>query len=285
MLHSVKELQGYGIGATDGDIGSVKDFYFDDSAWIIRYVVAETGSWLGSSRKVLISPMAMGPANAGQRVLPTLLKRQQVKDSPHIDTDKPVSRQHESELLRYYDYPYYWGGSGLWGDGLVPNQMISDYETHPVDAKERAIRDAAYGKIERSRHARDDPHLRSCNAVIGYHIEAADGEIGQVQDMLVDDETWALRYLVVKTSNGWLGQQVVIAPSWVQAVSWEDQKVVTKLTRDAIRTSPLYDPSSLFNRTHESDIYAHHKYPGYWQSEAFLRKVGRQVDDKLHTGE
>jgi hypothetical protein len=247
-------------------------------------VVAETGSWLGSSRKVLISPMATGPANAGQRVLPTLLKRQQVKDSPHIDTDKPVSRQHESEFLRHYDYPYYWVGSGLWGDGLVPNQMISDYETHPMEAKERALRDAAYGKIERSRHAKDDPHLRSCNAVIGYQIEATDGEIGHLQDMLVDDETWALRYLVVKTSNWWLGQQVVIAPSWIEAVSWEGQSVVAKLTRDAIKTSPLYDPSSLFNRTHESDVYAHHKRAGYWQSEPFLQKVGRQGHDTAHAG-
>lgn len=278
MLHSVKDLQGYGMGAADGDIGSVKDFYFDDGAWVVRYLVAETGSWL-DRRRVLISPVAMGKPDQGQRVVPTRLKQQQVKDSPHIDTDKPVSRQHESDVLRYYDYPYYWGGGGLWGDGLYPNQMMVDRDAQPMNQREREILDAAYAKIDRERQEKNDPHLRSCQAVMGYAIAATDGEIGHVQDMLVDDDTWALRYLVIKTSNWWLGQQVVIAPSWIEAVSWEDQNVVVKLTREAVKTAPLYVPASLFNREHEADVYAHYKQPGYWQHEALLHAVKQPGHD------
>jgi hypothetical protein len=284
MLQNVKDIEGYSIGATDGDIGSVKDFYFDDGAWVVRYVVAETGSWL-NSRKVLISPMSIGQPDWDQRVLPSRLKRQQVKDSPNIDTDKPVSRQHESDILRYYHHPYYWGGGGLWGDGLYPSQMISDYEVHPLHEKERAILDEAYNKIERARHAKDDPHLRSCNAVIGYNIEAHDGEVGHVHGMLVDDETWAIRYLVVNTSNWWVGQKVLIAPSWIEEVSWIGQMVVVNLTREAIKGAPLYDPTKLFERSHEDQIYGHHKRPGYWQSEALLREVKRHRADAARAGD
>jgi hypothetical protein len=283
MLHNVKDIEGYSIGATDGDIGTVKDFYFDDGAWVMRYVVAETGSWL-NSRKVLISPISIGKPDWDQQVLPTRLMRQQVEDSPDIDTDKPVSRQHESDILRYYDYPYYWGGGGLWGEGLYPGQMMSDYEVHPVDARERAIMDEAYAKIERSRREKSDPHLRSCNAVIGYHIEASDGEIGHVQGMLVDDETWAIRYLVVNTSNWWVGQKVLIAPAWIEEVSWIGQLVVVNMTREAIKTAPLYDPSKLVERGFEDNIYAHYRRPGYWQSEALLRDVKRQRAEAAQAG-
>ena len=113
MLRTMKDFEDYAIHATDGVIGHVKDFYFDDEAWVILYFVVETGGWL-SSRKVLISPIAISHPDWTDKVLPVSITKEQVKNSPDIDTDKPVSRQHEMRYLGYYDYSYYWGGVGLW---------------------------------------------------------------------------------------------------------------------------------------------------------------------------
>ena len=181
MLRSMNDLEGYAIRATDGTIGHVKDFYFDDEAWVIRYLVVDTGNWL-SSRKVLISPIAIGHPNWAEKVLPVSITKEQVKNSPDIDTEKPVSRQHEIRYLGYYDYPYYWGGAGLWGAGAYPGMMMTGYAGFA--STPRAVRpdaEEAYARAEAARHQDDDPHLRSCNAVMSYHIQATDGEIGHVQ--------------------------------------------------------------------------------------------------------
>ncbi|MBK9444229.1 MAG: PRC-barrel domain-containing protein [Comamonadaceae bacterium] len=124
MLHSTQEMKDYAIGATDGEIGHVVDFFFDDQSWVIRYLVVETGSWL-MSRKVLISPFALQDADWMHKRLPVQITREQVKHSPDVDTQKPVSRQHEMAYADYYGYPYYWDGSGLWGDGLYAPQLVS----------------------------------------------------------------------------------------------------------------------------------------------------------------
>ena len=123
MLRSIKDLEGFAVGATDGTIGHVKDFYFDDRAWIVRYLVVDAGAWL-SSRKVLISPISIGRPDWAERLLHVSITKEQVRQSPDIDTDKPVSRQHEMQFSGYYGYPYYWGGSGYWGGGMYPNMML-----------------------------------------------------------------------------------------------------------------------------------------------------------------
>ncbi len=214
MLRSTNDLQGYAIRATDGDIGHVEDFYFDDQAWVIRYLIVRTGSWL-SNRNVLISPIAIGNPVGTQKVLPISITKEQVKKSPEIDTDKPVSRQHEIQYLGYYGYPYYWGGVGLWGGGIYPAMMVPGYENTPAERK--AEQTQAEGERERTEallHRDDDSHLRDCKAVMTYHIQATDGDIGHVEGLLVDDQTWAIRYLIVNTSNWWMGHQVLIAPQW-----------------------------------------------------------------------
>src|ERR1700691_472875 len=139
MLSSMSDLEGYAIRATDGTIGHVKDLYFDDEAWVVRYLIVDTGSWL-SSRKVLISPMAIGQSSWADKTLSASLTREQVKSSPDIDTDKPVSRQHEMEYLGYYGYPYYWGGDGLWGQGAYPGMMLLGLGNGGTDAEYRHIK-------------------------------------------------------------------------------------------------------------------------------------------------
>jgi len=263
MLRSTKDLEGYKISATDGDIGHVKDFYFDDDVWAIRYLVVETGSWL-SSRKVLISPISIGNPDGVQKLVPAAISKEQVRKSPDIDTDKPVSRQHETDYCTDYGYPYYWGGGGLWGEGTHSNMLLPGYEGFGSSSAARAEGEYAYAKREEARRRENDPHLRSCNAVAGYHVHATDGEIGHVEGLLVDDETWAILYLVVNTSNWWVGHKVLIATNWIQDVSWFDSMVSINVTRQAVKDAPAYDPTIPLDRQHEMRLYKHYGRPGYW---------------------
>jgi len=264
MLRSMNDLEDYAILATDGILGHVKDFYFDDERWVIRYLVVDVGSWL-ASRKVLISPIAIGRPDWTEKVLPVTITKEQVKNSPDIDTDKPVSRQHEIQYLGYYGYPYYWGGPGLWGAGVYPNMMMLGYAgLAAIPPVEQPEAEQANAQAEAARHEADDPHLRSCEAIVNYHIMATDGDIGHVQGLLIDEETWAIRYLIVDTSNWWFGHQVLIAPQWIQGVSWHDTTVSVNLTQQAVQDAPPYDSAAPLNREQEMGIFKHYGRPGYW---------------------
>ncbi len=257
MLRSTQDLEHYAIGATDGDIGHVKDFYFDDDAWVVRYLVVDTGSWL-MGRTVLISPISLREPNWLRRTLPALITMEQVRNSPDIETDKPVSRQHERLYLDYYGYPNYWGGASMWGDGMVPYAMKPGYVADGLTRLEAAREEQAYRSAERSRHRNADPHLRSCNELAGYRLHATDGEIGHIAGFLLDDETWAIRYLVVDTSNWWLGHKVLIAPPWINDVSWEARTVSVDLHREAVQDAPLYVPGDELSREWEIRLYEHY---------------------------
>ena len=275
MLRSMNDLEDYAIGATDGPIGHVKDFYFDEDSWVIRYLVVDTGQWL-ASRKVLISPISIRHPNWGDRLLPVSLSKEQVRNSPDIDSDKPVSRQHEMQTLGYYGYPSYWGGAGLWGDGLYPYTMLPDFAGFDVYTAERHRESEAYARAERERHRHDDPHLRSCKAVTGYHIHAADGDIGHVESLIVDEETWAIRYLVVNTSNWWVGHKVLIAPQWIKGVDWSDESVAVDLSRESIQNSPPYESAADLNRQREISLYEHYGRNSYWAGGVRVPSVSQQ---------
>lgn len=201
MLRSSKDLRGYTLHATDGDIGTVADFYFDDARWTVRYLVADTGGWL-SGRQVLISPLALGAADWQERRLHTTLTREQVEHSPGSDTDQPVSRQHESELARYYRWPYYWGAAEAWGGYTYPYELMAATAAAEADRQEPPAEEE-----------HGDPHLQSVREVTGYRIGARDGAIGHVEDFIVDDQSWAIRYLVVDTRDWLPGKRVLIAPA------------------------------------------------------------------------
>ncbi len=262
MLHSLKDIENCTIGATDGFIGHVKDVYFDDDAWVIRYLIVETGEWL-SRRRVLISPIAINQPNWAEKILPAAITQDQVKNSPDIDTDKPVSRQHEIGYLGYYEYPYYWSGGGLWGGGLYPGMMLSGEYRRIQAQNARADTEA-----DAERHQGDDPHLRSGNAVMKHHVHATDGDIGHVQGLLIDEKTWSIRYMIVNTSNWWLGHEVLIAPEWIDEMNWATSKVSVDLTRQAVKDSPAYDSANILDRREEADIYKHYGRDGYWPRES-----------------
>ena len=259
MLFNLKDLQGDAIRATDGDIGTVKDCYFDDERWTVRYLVVETGSWL-DSRKVLISPISLGLPSRADKVIPASITTEQVRLSPAIDTDRPVSRQHESDYLAYYGYPAYWGGAGLWGGDAVPGMMGGlgfVAVPPPLDAEtQQALADA-----DARRHEHDDPHLRSCRYVEGYHLQAVDGEIGKVQGYLLDPQSWEIRYLVVETGTWAAGHPVLVSPGSITSVNWEDRTVAVDLTQQAVRDAPTYDPNALPSPEASARILRHYPLP------------------------
>jgi hypothetical protein len=200
-------------------------------------------------------------------VLHLPLTREQVKNRPDIDTAKPVSRQHEVEHLGYYGYPCYGGGAGHWGGGMYPNLMLPDEGGLGPAGATGSEKQTAYARAESERRREDDPHLRSCRAVLHYRVNAADGDIGHVEGMLFDDQTWAIRYLVVKTS-WWLGHRVTVAPQWIQGISWGRSEVLVKMTRQAIKDAPGYEPGVPLDRMEEELLHEHYGFPPYWTDHA-----------------
>lgn len=253
MLRSMKDMEGYQIGATDGSIGKVVDYYFDDEAWVIRYVVVALGMEL-PHRKVLVSPISINQVDWSGKILPVALTRDQVLGSPDIDTDQPVSRQQEVGYLGYFGYGAYWGGGGLWGAGLYPDVL-------------QAGRQVQARTFTAAEPHREHPHLRSGNTVCRYYVHAKDGDIGHVEGVLIDERTWAIRYLMVNTSNWWLGHQVLIAPHWITEIDWRENLLSVGLTRTEVRLAPHYDPRTTPDRDREAALHRHYERDGYWLNE------------------
>jgi len=225
MLRSVKQLYGDKLGASDGEIGQVKDFYFDDQNWMVRYLVADTGSWL-PGRQVLISPHAF-PEGFRGKILRVNLTRKQIEDSPSIESHKPLSRQYEEEYHCYYGWPYYWQGGGVWGMSGFPILEL------PLKPLPREPATAIGPQPERA-----DAHLRNTQAVNGYHLQASDGIIGHVCDFMMDDKSWAIGQLVIKTGHRFSGKEVLIPTSKVDRISFDDSTVFVNLTKEAVEQSP-----------------------------------------------
>jgi hypothetical protein len=243
MLRSAKSLHGYTIQAIDGDIGKVSEFLFDDQFWTVRYLVVNTGSWL-MERRVLITPAALGQPSWEPQRFPVMLTREQVEKSPDIDTDRPVSRQQEVALHAHYGWLPYW-------DMAVP------LGSAPIPVPQPAMEVDEIGE-------QGDPHLRSTQAVMGYYIQARDGDIGHVEDFIVDAETWTIRYMVVDTRNWLPGKQVLVSPWWITEVSWDTSRVRVHMERQAIKNSPPFDPATPVNRDYEEQLYDYYGRPKYW---------------------
>jgi hypothetical protein len=226
MLRSIKQLYGDKLGASDGEIGHVKDFYFEDQNWVVRYLVADTGSWL-SGRQVLLAPHAIGSLDRTGKLLHVNLTRKQIEDSPSIGSHQPVSRQYEEEYYRYYGWPYYWRGEGLWGLSGFP---ILELPPRPFPGEPAAAISCSPESA--------DAHLRSTQAVNGYHIQATDGTIGHICDFMTDAQSWAIHQLVVKTGHRFSGKEVRIPTSQVGRISYEKSTVFVNLTTEAVEQSP-----------------------------------------------
>jgi hypothetical protein len=212
----------------------VDDVYFDDEGWAVRYLVVSTGKWL-PGRKVLISPATLERERDSEPSdgITVALTREQVENAPGIDQDPPISRTLEEAHARYFGYPYYWTGPYLWGPASLPLAP-----TWPEAAPDRTTLTASAEAQAAAEERARESHLRSSREVVGYAIRAADGEIGHVEDFLIDDEDWAIRDMIVDTRNWLPGKKVLVPPTAISNIDWNNQRVDVRLTRAELEEAP-----------------------------------------------
>ena len=246
MLYRAEHLRGYTIQASDGAIGTVDDLLFDDRSWRVRYLVADAGGWL-SSRRVLLSPAVLERPDPVAMKLPVTLTRERVRESPSIDADAPVARAQEAELSRHF------GWTPWWTDPAISVGLRAEPPEPPA-------REPAPG----TEAARAEAALRSTHEVRGFAIAATDEEVGHVEDILVDEEGWIVRYFIVDTRNWLPGRKVLIAPSWVSAIDWLDERVALRMTREKVKGSPEYTPEKTIDRRYEHELHTWYGHAPYW---------------------
>lgn len=232
MLRRLGMLKGGTVHALDGDVGIVQDFYFDDDRWTVRYVVVSTGRWL-AGRHVLLSIISLLDPDWDRKRVPVRLTRAQLRRSPDVDTHHPVSRAHEASILSHYSYPYYWSGPALWG---------------PVPFPAIAADTATVGLLTPRAPAasQHELRLRSANEVVGYHVHAPDGDVGQVDDFLVDPYAWTIDGVLIATSHWIGGRPVVVEPTAVRGISWMDHSIEVAVPRESLKNS--VSPDDAFAR-------------------------------------
>lgn len=247
MLRCINEMKGYTINGTDGQIGKVTNFFFDDRYWMIRYLIVDVGHWL-QHKEVLISPEVL--QKPGIYSLSVNLTKEQIEKSPVVDTQKTVSRQEEEKLRKHYDWPMYWFADPMFGSHPpIPSREVSEYmsDEESVEKRNRKI-----------------SHLRSTKEVTGYHIEATDGEIGHVGEFIVDTESWKIRYIVVSTHDVMHGKNVLLAPDWLKSIIWKDKKITVNSTMEAVRNGPEFTPTDPVNKEYEEVVYDYYGHRKYW---------------------
>lgn len=219
MLHSIHDRYGEKLQASDGEIGHVKDFYFDDKSWTLRYLVADTGGWL-AGRRVLISPHSLGHLYPEGKVLLVNLTRKQIEESPSMYEHDPVTRQQEEEYHRHYGYPYYAQSWPLWG--------LVDF---PISAPLPELSAAEKSKL--------DTHLRSTRSITGYRVETSDGVIGEVADFMIDGMTWMIGEIVVECGHWYHGKKMMVPTGKVSRISYEDEAIFVDATKSALTEAAL----------------------------------------------
>ncbi len=249
MLIKVNEITGYVLDTQDGEFGRCHDFLFDDHAWTIRYAVVKTAKWL-PGHKVLISPVYLGNPDWVNQSIPVDLTRRQIEESPPLEEHAPVSRQYEIDYHQYYELPFYWVSQNIWQARPDSSGVV-----HPVLEPELPDLD----EIEAQ-----EGHLRSTEEVKGYSIIASDGVVGHVDDFVIDDINWVVRYLVLDTRNWLPGRKILISPDWIESVHWVDRDVHLNIDSEVIKNSPEFDASQPINRKYEVKLYDFYGRPHYW---------------------
>ncbi len=231
MLRTIKELSGYTVRTLDGDLGKVETFYFDDNAWMIRYLAVRIPHD-AKDRRILISPVSITGIEPREKQVNTGLTYEMILSSPMINEDVVVSREEEIALHDYFQWPYYWD------EGDVPNTLPGDLTAVPLVEMALDVEDQITSEDNQNK-----PHLRETSAIEDYVIQARDGEVGSVDDLIIEDQTWKIQYFIVNTGSFLSNRKVLLAPQWIQRISYAESAVIVDLKVGTIRNSPEYDPS------------------------------------------
>lgn len=252
MKRNIKNLAGFTLKETDGEIGNIEDFYFDDITWKVRYLVVRTGNWF-TGRKVLISPKSLQKMDLENEEFLVNLTQEQIKNSPDIDTEKPVSRQQEEQLYSYYPWGTYWGADPNEHSAGIFGTMPSDLYNSDMESSE------AQNIVEVQN---DDQHLRSTDNVTGYKIHATDGEMGKVVDFIIDCASWKINYLVVETGSWLDSRKVLLSVEWIKEVNWDNSVVIVSVTSDEVKNCPEFNMDQVLNESYGRSLYDYSGKPG-----------------------
>jgi hypothetical protein len=261
MLRTAGQIHRLVVSATDGDIGEIAALYFDDQRWTVRHLVVDTGKWL-PGRKVLISPVSVTAIQDDSARIAVELTRDRVRDSPEVDTDRPVSRQKEEELAQYYGHGPYWTAVDAWGGTYYPPAPAVPPAALATPAVEQQpglapVAAGAQGENPGERHHRPpdgDPHLRSTAEVKGYHVQAVDGAIGHVASFVIDVRSWRITHVIIDTSNWPGGRSVVVPVSWIEHVEWATMVILLSASTAEIRSRPHVETTSAIQPDLESRL-------------------------------
>ncbi|WP_078553010.1 PRC-barrel domain-containing protein [Bacillus alkalicellulosilyticus] len=257
MLFYSASLAQYSIEAKDGSIGKVEDVYFDEENWTIRYLVVNTNPWL-PGRKVLITPISIEKVDTLLRQVYVDLTKEQVKESPDADTEKPVSKKFERKLLDYYGYPYYWHGQGVWGGQPSPRLLMNV----PQYA---GMRDGHNEDDDSS----DDRILHSGKELTGsfngYSIRTKGESFGQVVDFIIEDETWKVRYFLVEMKKWMPSKEVILSPNWIESIVWENKEIQMGITKEQVEQAPEFIKNKTeLDKEYERSLFGYYNRQYDW---------------------
>ena len=265
MLKNLKKIINFKILARDSNdlFGKVKDVYFDDEKWTVRYLEVDTGKWL-SERLTLVSPYNVIEVDWEEGVVWVNLSRKQVEAGPKSELHMPITRHFETQYNTHYGLPDYWtSGYGVEIDGL----WAGHYFPHLPERLDTY-------KFQNDDQINLDQHMRSMNEVLGYHIQAVgDDNFGSINDFILEEDTWAIRYIVIDTHKFLpLGKKILFSPAWVNKFDWNRKKLATDFHRKVIESCPSYDPQIPIENLIEESLFSHFGRSGDWNLKGWDKK-------------
>lgn len=225
MVRSGNKLTGFSVHAKDGEIGRIYDFIFDEFLWTIRYAEIDIGRWV-PGKVVLLSTQVLGPSALS--TIDTKLTIKQITNCPTIDPQEIPSRKYEEELHNYFSWVYYW----------AEQREVSQYR---ISCK-----------------------LQSVFSLIGFKLQAIDGEIGHLDDVLIDDLEWKIRYLVIDTGTWFSGKKVLVSPLWDGRVDDNSHILKIDVSMEKIKSAPPFDYSIPLTNEYEVILHQHYHKKPYW---------------------
>lgn len=260
MLRNLKKIFGFTLFGEGQEYGTIKDFYFDEDKMKIRYGIVDTGTWL-KNRKVLISPKEFMKPDFEHGVLPVELTKKEIEESPPISKEKPLSQIMEEKVTNYFEWPKYWIGTST-GEPVNANFLLGE--------KIKEMRQNKTNKEQRekyivAREGNKETNLRSSKEVIGYNIKAIDGEIGKLDGLIVEDNYWLIRYLIIDTGKWLPSRKVIFPPEWLEGISWNKEQIIFPFSKEEIRHAPDYDPDVPVSRVYEEKLYEYYQKQKYWK--------------------
>ena len=250
MLVLARSYQGYTLSASDRKVGKITDLYFDEEKWGVRYLVVHVG-WPIFGRDALVSPLAVRAVDADFKRVLVNLDIETIENAPPLSPYQPISRQYEAYYHDYYDWPYYWFGDALWGLASTPEQLQLIEQS-----------------IDQSLVHNDEvhTHLRSIHEIIGYSVMDAQQAIGTIEDVIIESDSWLIRYLVLRSPSWLPSKRHLISRDWVTGIDWSNQEATIELDHSMVEASPEYNPGMLVSRSYENRLYSHYGMETYWKS-------------------